>query len=99
MTDRPAPDDSPLGVGAQVFVVEDAHVGPEGWVGDPTGVIVARGSAVAYGAIDSSGLMGRTWLVAFDEPQYRADGRGPYERAEVSERLLVAAPGIPEREL
>jgi hypothetical protein len=36
-------------------------------------------------------------VVAFDSPQYRADGRGPYERAEIVETSLIAAPPIEER--
>jgi hypothetical protein len=32
------------------------------------------------------------WTVAFDEPQFRADGTGPVERANIPEYLLVTAP-------
>jgi hypothetical protein len=35
-----------------------------------------------------------SWLVAFDEPQFRRDGRGPFERASVEQVLLVAAEPI-----
>ncbi|GAB3805673.1 hypothetical protein GCM10028798_27950 [Humibacter antri] len=77
-----------------MHVIDDERQGPKGWVGDPTGVIVASASRVAGGAFQVERLSGRVWVVAFDEPQFRADGAGPYERAEVPEYLLLTAPGV-----
>jgi hypothetical protein len=79
-----------FGVGVQVYVVEPTLPGPDDWVGEPTGVIVSTGAAT----LRSVGLpAGATtnWLVVFDEPQYRRDGRGPFERAAIAQSLLVAA--------
>ncbi len=84
-------DDS-FGVGVQVHVIDDERQGARGWVGDPTGVIVASASTLAHGAFEVEALSGRIWTVAFDEPQYRADGTGPVELADVPEYLLVTAP-------
>ncbi|QDZ14053.1 hypothetical protein [Humibacter ginsenosidimutans] len=81
-----------FGVGVQVYVMDDDGQGDKGWVGDPTGVIVASASTLANGAFEVQRLSGRVWTVAFDEPQYRADGTGPVERANVPEYLLVTAP-------
>jgi|UPI0003B30283 hypothetical protein len=89
---REAASDQRFGVGVQVHVVDDERQGPKGWVGDPTGVIVAGASTVANGAFEVHRLSGRVWTVAFDEPQYRADGSGPVERANVPEYLLMTAP-------
>lgn len=93
--DPTKPEES-FGVGVQVHVVDDERQGPRGWVGDPTGVIIASASSLAQGAFEVERLSGRVWIVAFDEPQYRADGVGPFERAEVPEYLLVTAPVAPE---
>ncbi|AGW41178.1 iron-dependent peroxidase [Leifsonia xyli subsp. cynodontis DSM 46306] len=79
-----------LGVGVQVYVREQAPPAAADWVGEPTGVIVAPGDRSVrnvYGPVD--GLT--TWLVAFSEPQWRRDGRGPYENAIIPSGLLVPA--------
>jgi hypothetical protein len=86
-----------FGVGMQVYVLDDPGAGAEGWVGDPTGVIVSVAHSAGAGPLGRLRLGGRTWVVAFDSPQYRADGRGPYERAEIVETSLIAAPPIEER--
>lgn len=92
--ERPAVErpDEAFGVGVQVHVIDDDGQGSMGWVGDPTGVIIAGATGIAHGAFEVQRLSGRVWVVAFDEPQYRADGSGPVERAEVPEYLLVTAP-------
>jgi hypothetical protein len=81
-----------FGVGVQVHVIDDERQGHKGWVGDPTGVIVASASSLAHGAFEVEALSGRVWTVAFDEPQFRADGTGPVERANIPEYLLMTAP-------
>jgi hypothetical protein len=79
-----------LGVGVQVWVREQETPSGDGWVGEPTGVIVARGErGVRAVARPSDGLT--TWVVAFSEPQHRRDGRGPYASATIPASLLVAA--------
>lgn len=99
--DRPADDAGAarrsglgLGVGVQVYVRERIPVGSDDWVDEPTGVIIAPGDRSlrnVYGPAD--GLT--TWTVAFSEPQYRRDGRGPYETAIVPASLLVAEEPFP----
>lgn len=81
-----------LGVGVQVWVTSAAASPAEAWEGEPTGVIVARGSSVANASLGVHRLAGPTWVVAFDGFEYRADGSGPHERAEIVESMLVAAP-------
>lgn len=88
----PIDADASFGVGVQVHVIDDERQGAKGWVGDPTGVIVASASSLAHGAFEVEALSGRVWTVAFDEPQFRADGTGPVERANIPEYLLVTAP-------
>jgi hypothetical protein len=88
----PGGDDESFGVGVQVHVIDDERQGPKGWVGDPTGVIVASASGIAHGAFEVQPLSGRVWTVAFDEPQYRVDGTGPVAQANIPEYLLVTAP-------
>lgn len=78
----PRPDDSAgLGIGALVRVV-GIDRGGEQWADEPIGVIVAAGGAQLGGTQ-------RAWNVAFDEPAYTTDGRGPFERATVLSRQLV----------
>ncbi|PCN47658.1 hypothetical protein Csp2054_11125 [Curtobacterium sp. 'Ferrero'] len=78
----PRPDDRPgLGIGALVQVV-DTDRGGERWADEPLGVIVAPGG-------NQLGGSQRTWTVAFAEPAYTTDGRGPFERATVLSRQLV----------
>ncbi|MHA7986821.1 hypothetical protein ACX9R5_13565 [Rathayibacter sp. CAU 1779] len=84
--------DERFGVGVQVHVIDDERLGPKGWVGDPTGVIIASASTLAHGAFEVEALSGRVWTVAFDDPQYRADGTGPVSRADIPEYLLMTAP-------
>ncbi|GAB3618622.1 hypothetical protein GCM10027416_31790 [Okibacterium endophyticum] len=84
---------SPFGVGVQVHVVESEGAA-DAFVGEPTGVIVSLGSALPYAGITRNARTGRVWVVAFDEPAYLADGRGPFERAEISEAFLEAAPEL-----
>jgi hypothetical protein len=84
------PDVPGLGVGVQVWVKENVPAASDDWVGEPTGVIISAGDRnlrTVYGPLDSW----TTWTVAFSEPQYRRDGRGPYETAVIPAFLLVAA--------
>jgi hypothetical protein len=79
----PRPDDRPgLGIGALVQVVDPGQQGGEHWADEPIGVIVAPGGSQLGGTQ-------RTWTIAFDEPAYTTDGRGPFERATVLSRQLV----------
>ena len=78
-----------LGVGVQVYIREPELPSPDDWSGEPTGVIVGpgdRGLRNVYGPFDRLTM----WTVSFFEPQFRRDGRGPYERAVVQASLLVA---------
>lgn len=93
-TPKPTTDEngSPFGVGVQVYVAESPSGAEDAFTGEPTGVIVSLGSPLPYSGITQHQFTGRVWVVAFDEPQFLADGRGPFERAEISEGSLVAAP-------
>jgi hypothetical protein len=88
--DEPAPRGA-LGIGALVRVVPTATGGEE-WVEadgspEPIGLIVAPGGnqLVGYPGVGEP----LSWTVAFDEPVYTKDGRGPFERATVLSRQLV----------
>lgn len=83
--------DPPLGIGGIVIVLSDVG-SAEAWEGTPTGVIVAAGERELVGYPTHRAGAAGSWLVAFDEPAYRADGRGPIDRASVPARLLVPAP-------
>ena len=83
-------DPSALGVGVQVWVREAEPAAGDDWVGEPTGVIVARGER-GLRAVSRPSDGFTTWVVAFSEPQHRRDGRGPYASATIPAGLLVAA--------
>jgi hypothetical protein len=68
----------------------------EAWEGTPTGVIVAVGERGLVGYPNHRAGASGSWLIAFDEPAYRRDGTGPFERASVPTRLLVPAPQLEE---
>lgn len=87
--------DPPLGIGGMVIVLSDAG-DPEAWADTPTGVIVAVGERELVGYPNHRAGGSGSWLVAFDEPAYKADGRGPFARASVPTRLLVPAPLVEE---
>jgi len=79
---------SDIGVGSMVVVTS---AGPDGWEGEPSGIVVGTaGSAGFHPGIRRT----TTWLVVFDQPAYRKDGRGPYERAAISSRELMPAPEV-----
>jgi hypothetical protein len=84
-----------FGVGVQVYVVEPVTPSGDDWVGEPTGVIVGTGAA-SLRSVNLPAGSTTSWLVAFDEPQVRRDGRGPFERANIEQSLLVAAEPIAE---
>jgi len=87
--------DPPLGIGGMVLVLSDVGTREE-WEGTPTGVIVAVGEQEIVGyPMHRAGSAG-SWLVAFDEPAWKLDGRGPFDRASVPVRLLVPAPSLEE---
>ncbi len=87
--------DPPLGIGGLVIVLSDVGT-REAWEGTPTGVIVAVGEPELVGYPTHRAGGAGSWLVVFDEPAYKLDGRGPYERASVPVRLLVPAPLLEE---
>jgi hypothetical protein len=82
-----------FGVGVQVYVREPQEQSGEDWVGEPTGVIIAPGTASLRSVNLPAGDV-TSWLVAFSEPQHRRDGRGPYEQASIAQGLLIAADPI-----
>ena len=91
---KPGTEDVPaFGVGVQVYVREPDAPGGEDWVGEPTGVIIAPGSPTLR-SVNLPAGDGTLWQIAFSAPQFRRDGRGPYERASIPQRLLVAADPI-----
>jgi len=87
------PSEPGFGVGVQVHVIEPTGDGGDDWVGEPTGVIVAPGAA-SLRTVNLPAGPTTSWLVAFDEPQFRRDGRGPFDRASIEQSLLVPAEPI-----
>lgn len=83
----------PIGIGAQVIVMPDPSAADQ-WEGEPSGVVVAPGdnNIVAYPGLTFGGPT--RWLVAFDELQFTADGRGPFEQATVGSWRLVPVPQV-----
>ncbi|WP_223690297.1 hypothetical protein [Leifsonia poae] len=82
-----------FGVGVQVYVAEPVVPTGDDWVGEPTGVIVSSGSA-SLRSVNLPAGPTTNWLVSFSHPQYRRDGRGPFEQASIEQALLVVADPI-----
>jgi hypothetical protein len=82
-----------FGIGAQVLV-RAAHAGDSSsWPDEPSGVIVRSGGSALAGVWGRGGG-GRMWWVEFDEPQTNAHGDGPFQSAQVHEKVLELAPPV-----
>jgi hypothetical protein len=82
-----------IGIGALVFIASAPGSADE-WDGEPTGVVIAPGDNEIVGYPGLNLGSPRHWLIAFDEPAYMKDGRGPFEQASVAARLLVPLAAI-----
>lgn len=83
-----------LGIGVPVYVRDPGDEYRDTFPGEPTGLIVGLASTLPRRGMTAQSLQARIWTVAFDEPQHLRDGRGPFETAEISEELLMAAPPV-----
>jgi len=84
-------DASELRVGQMVKIRLDPDYGPGPWPAEPTGV-VRRHPLAAIGevSVPTETLLGlrRRYWIAFDVPQFDADGDGPYVVSEVLDRYI-----------
>ncbi len=92
---KAAPPSTPeefVGVVARVMVRSTAE---SGWVGDPTGVVIAPGNneMAGYPGLAPGGPV--SWLIAFDEPAYRVANAVPYDEATVASRDVSLLPTEP----
>jgi hypothetical protein len=86
--------DPAIGIGAQVVVIPDPGSSDD-WSGEPSGVVVAPGDNEFFAYPATSMGAPTRWTVAFDEPQYTADGRGPIDQASIPSWRLEVAPEEP----
>jgi hypothetical protein len=77
----------PLALGTRVRVHRDALYGPGPWPAEPTGRVESLGGH-SYEEIETRQGPDRMYFVQFDEPQYDADGDGPYKSSQVLGRYL-----------
>jgi len=73
----------PLQMGTRVRVRRDPEFGPGPWPAEPLGRIVGTPQDV----LGRDGVLATYWI-EFDEPQFDADGDGPYTSSQVLERYL-----------
>lgn len=85
---------TPFGIGVPVHVLDPGEGHGGSFAGEPTGLIVGLAGTLPRSGVTVQSVQARVWTVAFDAPQHLRDGRGPFERADISEELLVAAPPI-----
>jgi hypothetical protein len=71
-----------------VRVRQDLDYPPGPWPTEPIGRITYRDAETPYRAVQTPKGVRRMWLVTFDEPQYDADGDGPYASSEILEKYL-----------
>lgn len=82
-------------VGLRVKVHQDPDYGPGPWPAEPFGRIVAHPDGAPYQSVETRTGPQRMWWVLFDEPQYDADGDGPYTQSQVSERYSASSNDTP----
>ena len=75
--------------GTRAKVIRDSEHGPGPWPDQPTGVVGAAGLDSEYQIVETSDGPTRSYWVTFDDPQWVAEGDGPYVTAQVLERYLV----------
>jgi hypothetical protein len=86
--------DPPLQPGTRVRVRQDPDFGPGPWPAEPTGQ-VAQVDGRAFEEIELRLGRDRVYFIQFDEPQYEADGDGPYTSSEVLGTYLEELPADP----
>jgi hypothetical protein len=77
--------------GERVRVRRDQEHGPGPWPAEPTGIAVAHpASADGTPWVMTQTVSGprRSYWIVFDDPQFDADGDGPYGSSEVLEKYL-----------
>lgn len=72
-----------LGVGTRVKVLRDPEFGPGPWPAEPMGTVSGEPQTVQ----GRDGDLVTYWVV-FDEPQFDADGSGPYASSQVLVKYL-----------
>jgi hypothetical protein len=77
-----------LPIGTRVRVIRDPDFGPGPWPDQPSGTVTTEPETVET----TSGPMLIYW-VTFDEPQFDADGEGPYPSSQVLRRNLEVVGG------
>ena len=82
--------ETPLSPGTRVQVLRDPDYGPGPWPAEPIGTVAVAADATAFSWITTTrGLQLQYWIV-FDEPQFDAEGDGPYAASEVLACYLKA---------
>jgi hypothetical protein len=78
--------------GERVRVRRDQEYGPGPWPAEPTGIIAGHpASADGTPWVVTQTVSGprRSYWIVFDEPQFDADGGGPYGSSEVLDTYLA----------
>ena len=75
-------------VGTRVRICRDSDFGPGPWPDEPTGTIIAAPQGSVSEPVDTTSGVRMMFWVAFDEPQFGADGDGPYPRAQVLDKYV-----------
>jgi hypothetical protein len=83
---RPRPAN--LAVGSRVIVRKDSEFPLGPWPGEPTGQLVSYPDGTPYAEVATRQGVEKSWWVKFDEPQFDADGDGPYQESQVLQRYL-----------
>lgn len=80
--------------GERVRIRRDQEYGPGPWPAEPTGIITDHPASLdgtPYVVTQTVSGPRRSYWIVFDEPQFDADGDGPYGSSEVLDKYLERA--------
>ncbi len=80
------------GTGTATATATGTAPGDSGWVGEPTGVVIAPGDneMAGYPGLAPGGPI--SWLIAFAEPAYKVGNAVPFDEATVAARFVTLLP-------
>ncbi len=77
-----------MNAGTRVRIRRDPEFGPGPWSDEPTGALVLGPDGALFSDLQTPLGIRRQYWVEFDEPQFDADGDGPYVLSQVLDKYI-----------